>query len=390
MLHTILNVEQRLSFYYGVFFLSIGTAMPFAALWFASLGISATFTGTIFAAPSFAIVLFTVLIGGWADKLADWRTAIITCNWVALALSSWFLFRHNHWDVLFVWTFTGLFLHASGPITDAASLSVTRKRGSDFARIRAVGSVGFIIGVLAAGAVFDVVGIAWFVAVLVVGAMLRVIAAHSLPHFKSTPEPESSAAHTLAGIAGLRQPGILLVIIGAAMLNASHGFYNVFAVMHWTALDMSTGTASVLWSISVVAEVALMWSFASVAKRFSARKCLLFASLVGAARWFLTGTEPGLVSLVLLQSLHSITFGLTYLACVNFIARRIHEDNAAQAQSVFATLITLFMAGSVWVSGWLYDSVAGKSYWAMSVLALCGGVCVLLSFFSRLEDPVSP
>jgi len=49
----------------------------------------------------------------------------------------------------------------------------------------------------------------------------------------------------------------------------------------------------------------------------------------------------------------------------------------------FATVVKRFSAR------WLYDIVAVKSYWAMAVLALCGGLCVLLSFYSELDDPVS-
>jgi len=76
------NIEARLATYYGLFFLSIGSVMPFAALWFDTLNIASSFSGAIFAAPSIVIVLFTVLIGGWADRLSDWRTAIIACNWL--------------------------------------------------------------------------------------------------------------------------------------------------------------------------------------------------------------------------------------------------------------------------------------------------------------------
>ena len=125
-----------------------------------------------------------------------------------------------------------------------------------------------------------------------------------------------------------------------------------------------------------------------MAKKISARKCLLFASAACVVRWFVTGTDPGIAQLLLLQVLHSITFGLTFLATVNFIARRIHEDHAAQAQSVYAMLTTLFIALSIWLSGWLYGQFAGQSYWAMSLLALVGGIGVALSFGSDLDDPV--
>jgi len=401
------NIEARLAVYYGLFFLSIGSAMPFAALWFDTLDISATISGVIFAAPSIAIVLFTVLIGGWADRLSDWRTAIIACNWIVLILFSWFLFRTGSWDVLIVWTLTGLFTFSSGPIMDAATLHLTQKRDSDYARIRAFGPIGFIVGVLCAGVLFDWFGYQWFVAVLMAGVVARICAAHALPRFRTnvnpvkmdTPgtknilklesSPNSMSSQGVAvrtGISVLKHPGILLVIIGAALINASHSFNNVFAVLHWTQSGISTNMASVLWSVGVIAEVALMWGFRSVAKKFSARKCLVFAAAVCAVRWWLTGTEPRLGQLFILQSLHAITFGLAFLASVNFIARRVHENNAAQAQSVSATLVTFFMGLAVWFSGWLYDYIGGQSYWAMAALALLGGACVALSFASDLED----
>jgi len=292
---------------------------------------------------------------------------------------------------------------------DAAALNLTHKRGSEYGRIRAFGSIGFIVGVLLAGVFFDYFGTRWFVVVLLVTTAARLLASHALPHFRAPlPTPTasqlsvstseqvsvsvgngSSNAAELTGMNALRHPGIVLVIIGAALINASHGFNNVFAVIHWTNLGISTTSASVLWSIGVIAEVVLMWKFSSLARRFSARKCLLFASAVCVGRWFLNGTDPSLAQLFILQSLHAITFGLSFLACVNFIARRVPEDNAAQAQSVSATLVTLFMAIAVWLSGWLYEQFAGQSYWAMAVMALLGGVCIGLSFASNLHDPAT-
>lgn len=377
--------------------------MPFAALWFDSLHLSSFISGLIFAAPSVAIVLFTIFIGRWADRLADWRTAILWCNWIVLGLFCWFLFRVNSWDILVIWTLAGLFTFASGPIMDAAALSLTKKRGSDFGRIRAFGSVGFVVGVMAAGMFFDHFGTQWFVGVLIITMIARIIAAHALPHFRNanllpadqvraTSYPdgltvESSAGAVAAvGIDVLRHPGIALVIVGAALINASHGFNNVFAVIHWTNLGISTTMASILWSVGVIAEVLLMWFFSAVARRFSARKCLLFASAVCIARWSLNGTDPSLGQLFILQCLHSITFGLSFLACVNFISRRVPEEIAAQAQSVSATLVTFCMAVAMWLSGWLYEHVQGQAYWAMALMALLGGVCVALSFASNLED----
>jgi len=377
-----------MSSYYGLFFLAIGSFAPFAALWFNSQNISSSMTGAIFAAPAIATVLLTIFIGGWADRLADWRNAIIICNWGMLITLSWILIARGPWVILMIWTVAGLLARSGAPIMDAAALHLTKKRGSDFGRVRSFGSMGFIVGVLAAGWLFDRFGIQWFVAVLLFTAALRVVGAHMLPRFRADRELSQATVTTNSALFMLQHPGILLVLIGSALIAASHGFNNVFSIMHWTNVGISTSMASTLWSVGVLAEVALMWSFKSVAKKFSARYCLLLASAVCVVRWFLTGTDPGLAQLFVLQAMHSITFGLTFLATVNFIARRVHEDHAAQAQSVYAMLSTLAIALATWSSGWFYDQYAGQSYWAMSLLALLGGVGVAWSFRSDLDDPV--
>ena len=389
LIPTHLSTESRLSSYYGLFFLAIGSFAPFSAVWFDSLKISPTMTGAIFAAPAIATVMFTVFIGQWADRLSDWRTAIITCNWIVLIVGCWLIFRQGPWDLLFVWTVAGLFTRAAGPIVDAAALNSTQKSGSDYGRIRSFGSMGFIAGVLLAGLIFDHFGIQWFVAVLLLSAVARVIGAHMLPRFKTDNAITVETVNSISGSMVFGHSGIFLVLLGSALINASHGFNNVFSIMHWTKIGFSTTIASVLWTVSVIAEVALMWRFKSIAKKFSARKCLLLASVVSTFRWFFAGTDLTLIQLLFLQSLHSITFGLTFLATVNFIGKRVHENHAAQAQSVYAMLTTLFLGLSGWVSGWLYTEFTGQAYWAMSGLALMGGAAIAWSFKTDLDDRIT-
>ncbi|MFK8075720.1 MAG: MFS transporter [Granulosicoccus sp.] len=396
-----LTEETRVSTYYAVFFLAIGSVMPFVAIWFESIGISASMSGLILAAPPFAIVLFNIIIGSAADRLKDWRSAIIGCNIIALVVGAWLLFRVEPVHVLVVWTISGLFVIASSPITDAAALDMTRRRGSDYARIRALGSVGFVVGIVLAGALFDKIGMGSFAWIILLTAALRLLAAYLLPTFRERPQSEHQAVipddektsinqrlfgGLMAGMALFRQPGISSVIFGAALLNASHSFNNVYSVLHWGQLGISNTVSSLLWSAGVVAEIALMWGFTGIAKRVSARHCLLLACFICTVRWLITGMDPSVWVLFVLQTLHAITFGLTFLASVNFISRRVDADHAAQAQSVLATLTTLFMAIGIWLSGQFYQTFGGQTYWAMAIMALLGGALVLNSYRTKLID----
>jgi len=325
-----------------------------------------------------------VLLGRWADRLHDWRTAIILCSITVSGAVALLLFTQNEWVVFFVWTLSGFLLISTGPIMDAAALDLTHRRGSDYARLRAVGSAGFIVGIVAAGALYDVIGIQWLVWLMFAGALVRTGAAIALPRFR-----DGTADRTAPQQQAIReflQPGILLVLFGAALINASHGFVNVFAILHWTTVGISTTMASILWTISVAAEIGLMWGFRRLAESVSARKCLLWAAIVSAIRWYATGTDPNILVLIVLQSLHSITFALMFLASVNFIARRVEPKYAAQAQSISAMMVTFCMAISTWLSGWLYGIAGGQGYWAMAVMAIVGGILVALSYKTKLQD----
>jgi len=177
-----------------------------------------------------------------------------------------------------------------------------------------------------------------------------------------------------------------VVILGAAILNASHSFFNVYAVLHWTTLGISTTMASVLWAVAVTSEVALMWKFTHLAKRVSARHCLLAASAACVLRWLVAATEPSFTVLLAIQCLHSMTFGLAFLAVVNFIAKRVEVDHAAQAQSVLTTLVTLSTAIGTSLSGLLYGKIGGLTYVFMALMALIGGLLIASSYRTELRD----
>ena len=123
---------------------------------------------------------------------------------------------------------------------DAAALYSTQQSNSNYGRIRSFGSVGFIVGVLMAGWIFERFGIRYFVAVLLLSAVARVLGAHLLPAFRTDRLLPQKSVVPVSGTMVLRHPGIILVLAGSALINASHGFNNAFSVMHWTNVGIST------------------------------------------------------------------------------------------------------------------------------------------------------
>lgn len=377
----------------------VGIAVPYLALWLEGRGIDSPTIGLIASSPAFAMLGTTILFGAIADRLSDWRTAIIAGCWIACGLFALLTLIDGPRGIWLVWTLGGLVMMAVVPIADGATLSLVRRRGTHYGPIRALGSLGFIVGLTVGGRLIERFGTDVFVVTLVGAALVRSLASFALPHFSraasaslTNPEVESRPAATISLVAPnphtavLRHRGFLMVLAGAALINSSHAFFYTFGLLHWSRIGIPESVSSGLWSASIVAEVLLLFSFSSVARRASARKCLIFAGLVAIGRWALTSIDPPLALLFVLQTTHSISFGLVFIATVSFIARRADDSIAARAQALSATLTTGCMAMMTLASGPLYDALGRQTYLVMAAVCVAGVGFVIASFRTDLED----
>ena len=403
--------EQRLTLYFMMMYGSVGLTGPFFSPWLHHLGVSAQLTGLIVAMPSVAMVIAAVYLGSISDRLSDWRIAIIGFDWIILLLFCWMLVRQEVIDIIVVWTLTGLLIAVKVPVLDGATLSLTRKRGTQYSRIRALGSVGFVIALLLGGFIFNAAGLEWFVPALVIGALIRAICSTALPRFRDAPTvinkrvgeklaapadnlsaPAGNMAMASAGMTapsmpgGLKHAGFIMVVAGSALINGSHAFFSAFAMLHWIESGISTITSSLLWCFAVVMEIILMWRFTDVARRLSSRHCMLAAGTVGVIRWSLSTMDPSVPVLFLLQGMHAFSFGLLFIATVTFISRRVDDSMAARAQSLYATFATAALATAVLASGALYSRVGIQGYWLMAGMCVAGMVLVISSYSTKLDE----
>ena len=398
------SAAQRFSLYYALLFGSIGAVAPFAALWMDHAGIQASMIGAIVAAPSVAMLLTTLALGRWADGLTDRRQAIIAGNWIILLVHGVLFLTVDARVVLLVWLVAGIAMYAKVPITDASALSMTRKLGTDYARIRMFGSIGYVLMLTLAGYLYERLGIGIFVTGMLLANTLRLLAAYQLPHLPRVSSTSSSSSKSssisssipssmlkktsLAEPVGspLYQPGILLTLLGSAMINASHAMVNTYGILLWTQQGLSESLASQAVGLGVVVEVALIWWFKSLTRNISARACLLVAATCGLLRWSLLASEPSLALIFAAQALHGITFGAMFLASASFISRRVPDESAARGQSLLAIMTTACMAIATFGSGQLFDAWGGSLYWVMALMCCLAMLCIGFSYRFRFGD----
>ena len=159
-----------------------------------------------------------VVVGRIADRAKDWRSVIVIGSLVAGVIPVGLFFVNEFWGILLVWTLAALPNSAVNPVVDAATMRMTRRRGTDYGTIRAWGTVGYMVINASTGFAIAAFGTAAFVPIFVALSLLRASTALGLPQFRS-PEPQATLAESVP-VAGkareLLKPWFVLPIFGLA------------------------------------------------------------------------------------------------------------------------------------------------------------------------------
>lgn len=376
--------ETRTGLYYSAMFLPAGVSTLLLPIWLDGQGISPEEIGIISATPIMLMIVLNLLVGRIADRAKDWRSVIVAGSLVSAVVSLGFVFIDEFWGILLFNTLVVIPIMAIEPVIDAAAIRMTRRRGSDFAKVRIWGTFGYIAMTALAGFLFGWLGIAVFVPLMVATCLMRGAAALPLPLFRA---PEHATQHTppmlspeaATTLKQIFKPWFLLTLGGTALLQASHMLMISFGALLWVQAGVPEAALGVLWIVAPICEIVTMLFFAHFARRFSARHLLLAACLGGVLRWTGMAMATDIWMLVLLQGLHMLTFGLAYMGVINFIANWTGEDIAAQAQSFYVVLRQVASVVALVLFGPLVARMGLDAYLAAAVMAGLGAAMVFAS-----------
>ncbi|MEQ8165306.1 MAG: MFS transporter, partial [Alphaproteobacteria bacterium] len=379
-----LTPEMRTGLYYAAMYLPAGVSTLLLPIWLDGRGIGEEEIGIISATPIFIMIVLNLFVGRIADRAKDWRSVIIAGSLVSAVVSLGFVFIDEFWGILLFNTLVVIPIMAIEPVIDAAAIRMTRRRGTDFARVRIWGTFGYIAMTALAGWLFGWLGIAVFVPIFIATCLMRGVAALPLPLFRA-PEGHHAAAplalspETATTLRQVFRPWFILTLAGTALLQASHMLMISFGALLWVRAGVPDAALGVLWIVAPVCEIVTMLFFAHFARRFSARHLLLAACIGGIVRWTGMAVSTEIWQLALLQGLHMLTFGLGYMGIVNFIANWTSEDIAAEAQSFYVVMRQVASVLALILFGALVSRFGLSSFLAASVMSAIGATMIFAS-----------
>lgn len=384
-----LSPELRAAVFHFTVFLSTGASTVYLGIWLTERGITPEEIGLINALPVLVLMGINFFIGRLADRASDWRQVIVILALLAGMLPIGLFFVHDFWGILLVWTLLVVPAGSLPPITDAATVRMTQRNGSDFGTIRAWGTVGSIIATVITGVLVAWLGGAVFVPLFVFLSALRALAALQLPRFRAPAHAVTLAdvEHRAGRLKDVLKPWFVLPLVAFALINTTHAILGAFATMIWVGHGVSTALIGPLMAVAGISEAIMMFVWRRVGRNISARQMLMAAALAVAFRWTVMAFNPPVEVLFLLQTLHAVTFAMGYFGMVHFIANWTSEEIAAEAQGFSFVLQQGFTVAGLVGFGWLVGQFGSSAF---LLAALCGGIAAILILISLRQMPAKP
>ena len=380
--------ELRATAFYFSIYMAGAAFNVYGGIWFADKGLSSEQIGIINAVPVLVTLLLNIVVGRVADKASDWRQVIVLGCGLGALIPIGLFYVHDFWGILIIWTLALLPINVIGPVVDAATMRMTRRRGTQYGSIRAWGTVGYMVTLFAVGWVISQFGGGIFLPMFVGLSILRGLVAFGLPRFRAGEGELKPPVTGATPLGAVMKPFFLLPLVGFSMVYATHIVLNAFQALLWMEQGLSADLLAPLLALAAFAEAAIMFLFGRIARRFSARSLILLSAATAVFRWICMGFQPGLEFLIPLQLLHAFTFALGFMGCVNFIANWTSDEIAAEAQGFFQMLQQAMSVIALIAFGWLTGLMGAQAYFIAAAFAFVGAVLIWLSI--TMQGPKRP
>jgi PPP family 3-phenylpropionic acid transporter len=330
--------RRRLGAFFFAYFALAGLLAPYLPLWFSHRGLTGAEIGVLVAIGQGMRVVGPNLWGWLADHGAQ-RIRILRATSVALALSfAGFLVPGGFGWLAAVMFALNFFMTAQMPVAEA--LVATRLRGDPqvarrYGRLRVWGSIGFVAVVLAAGPLFDLVGIAWAPALgLVLTALLVAAAFHVREALPSAGHVEHVSVRRR-----LREPRVRWFLASAALMVFAHGTYYSYFSLYLYQLGYSKAAIGVYWVAGVLLEIVFFYTQGRFFARFGIYPLLAASFVLAVLRFALIGELAAWWWVLLVaQLLHAVTFAVHHSASVLLIQRWFGGRAAARGQALYISV----------------------------------------------------
>ncbi|WP_339224015.1 MFS transporter [Paenibacillus sp. FSL H8-0332] len=319
-------------------------------LFYAHLGFSSPQMGLLYSVGPLISILSNLFWSMMSDRLGTVRKIMALLLGGQLITAIILARATDFSSVMLILSFFYFFYYPVFPLADTMAIKIAQRHGRNFIAIRVFGSLGYSFFALTIGYLLRALGPQYSVAiciVIVVTALLITIGLKDVKRTEAAPlSVDMESTDKLLKASGLREILLqkeVLWFFGSVFLLAI-GYRMNEAFLTISLKGMNAGDEVVGWALlaSALSEIPIFFLLSRYGDKFKELPLLAFASLMFTLRFLFMSLaqEPGTV--VAIQAMHSISFGIYYVTAVRYITRIIPDHLRATGMALFTV---------VWSSG---------------------------------------
>ncbi len=252
------------------------------------------------------------------------------------------------------------------PIADSIASIWQHQIGLDYGRARLFGSMAFVVGSLSAGYLIGLLGensVVW----IIIGFLVLGIGQLATPKVGFEEQGNKANTSSVTYRQLLKEPETLKMLIAVSLISASHAAYYTYSTIHWSNASISTAT-SLFWGLAVVAEILFFLVSKRLFKSWKISHLMILAAVFAVIRWAIMGSTTEIVLIIVMQMLHSITFGAAHIAMIRYISMQSAE-RVTKLQGLYFGLASC----ALWqylplLPEWSINIPLSLTFWLMAIL----------------------
>jgi PPP family 3-phenylpropionic acid transporter len=366
-----------------------GVVLPFFPVWLALHRFNDHEIGIILAVPMVVRVLVAPIVAMYADRMKERADVLVFSGGLSLLTAIALYWTNTFWPVLIVYTIQGATFSPYIPVVESIVISGVRRWGFDYGSMRVWGSVAFIFSTLVGGELIGRWGGQMVLPVMIFGFVMTMGMAIYCPRIGPTRRRGTPVDLQQATGSSLRQPHLLVLLIGVAIQQSSHGLLYAFASIYWHELGFSGTQIAVLWSAGVAAEVTVFFLSRRISRHFDAWTLIRFGAGVCVCRWLLFPMHWGFAGFFLLQCLHAFSFAFVHTGVQRRIIASVQATQESSAQGAYFFYNGMFMGLMTIASGYIYAYLGMASYYVMALAAVIGLGLIIVAYYLQPQSVAS-
>ncbi|MNO33094.1 putative nucleoside transporter YegT [compost metagenome] len=335
------------SFLFTIYGTSV-LVVSYFPLFYTHLGFSSSQVGYLYSLGPLISILSNLFWSMMSDKLGTIRK-IMFILLAGQLVTGLLLARATEFSsVMLILSFFYFFYYPVFPLADTMAIKIAERHGRNFITIRVFGSLGYSFFALTVGYALRALGATWSLTlciIIIILALLITIGLKDVKKPETVPElldPEAVTAkpdkkeHGLKDI--LLQKEVLWFFGCVFVLALGHRMNEAFLTI--SLKDLGAGEEVIGWALlaSALSEIPVLFILGRYGDRFKELPLLALASLMYALRFLFMSLADYPGSIVAIQALHSLSFGVFFVTSVRFITRIIPDRLRATGLAIYTVV----------------------------------------------------